>query len=977
MPTRAILFTDVVDSTRMNERLGDARAAEVWAAHDRRARDLLVRCRGREIGRSDGLFLMFDTVSDAAHYALAYHAALFDLPIVARAGLHIGPVTLRDNPPEHVSRGATPIDVDGLAVPYAARIMALARGRQTLISAATREALGDALPAGAIVESHGHYRLKGIEEPVEVFELGVPGTSPLAPPADVDKAYRVVRHGALWRPVREVPHNLPGERDAFVGRVEELRAIAARLDDGARLLEIVGPGGTGKTRLARHYAATWLGDWPGGVYFCDLSEARTLEGIYFAVATALDVRLGAGDPATQLGHAIASRGRCLVILDNFEQVVASAAATAGRWLDRTTEAAFVVTSRERLHLPGEVVFQVEPLPLEFDAVELFATRARAQRDDFVVDDRNRAAVAEIVRLLDGLPLAIELAAARVRVLSPAQLIERMRDRFHLLVGLHGAVARQATLRAAIDWSWDLLAPWEQAAFAQCSVFEGGFTLEAAEAVLDLSGWPLAPAPIDVVQALADKSLLRSWSPAGPRRYDIDEPYFGMYVSIHEYAEAKLAALGPDAERSGQERHGRYFARFGTDEEAEARSLKGGVRRLHALAIEIDNLTTACHRAVRRGDREVAVLTYLAVVEVLNQRGPGGVAVALGDRVLALDGLLARLRAGALLARSRALRTAGRAERARADAAEALALARAANDRLCESRVLGEIGNQDRDAGRHDDARAHLGSGLVIARELGDRHHEGRMLGYLGIVNAEQGRFDEARTLLESSLAILRACGDRKMEGVVASNLATTLHDQGRLAEALDQFDEALAIHREVGSRREEGIAGANMGVLYMRQGRQEDARATLYSALAVAREVGDRRLEGHLLASLADVMREPDRAAEALELAHRAAEIHREIGNVRGEGALQTVFARLLNLQGRRDEAQRALAHGEALLRAIGDSANLLSLLCERTRMSVADGNLDAGRATLEEAQATARAIGTAPDSDVARELAELAAMLR
>ena len=186
-------------------------------------------------------------------------------------------------------------------------------------------------------------------------------------------------------------------------------------------------------------------------------------------------------------------------------------------------------------------------------------RARAQRPDFVLNDANRAAVAEVVRLLDGLPLAIELAAARVRVLSPAQLVARMRDRFAILAGARGMAARQATLRAAIDWSWDLLAPWEQGAFAQCSVFDGGFTLEAAEAVLDLSPWPEAPSAMDVVQALSDKSLLRMWVPAAKSRYDIEEPFFGMYLSIREYAAEKLDAGGAAARRAAEERHGVHFA----------------------------------------------------------------------------------------------------------------------------------------------------------------------------------------------------------------------------------------------------------------------------------------------------------------------------------------------------------------------------------------------------------------------------------
>ena len=189
---------------------------------------------------------------------------------------------------------------------------------------------------------------------------------------------------------------------------------------------------------------------------------------------------------------------------------------SGRWVGACADAVFVVTSRERLRLAGEESFPLEPLAVDSEAVDLFVARARAQRPDFALTAANRDDVGRIVRLLDGLPLAIELAAARVRVLSPAQLVERMRDRFALLAGARGDVARQATLRAAIDWSWDLLVPWEQAALAQCSVFEGGFTLELAEQVIDLAAWPEAPPVMDAVQALVDKSLLRTLG-AGRRR----------------------------------------------------------------------------------------------------------------------------------------------------------------------------------------------------------------------------------------------------------------------------------------------------------------------------------------------------------------------------------------------------------------------------------------------------------------------------
>ena len=547
---RALLLTDVVDSTRIAEIIGDAANTAHWVAHDRAARELLRTWRGREIERTDGLMAVFDSAADAAAFAIDYHRALaaLGLPFKARAGLHFGAIALRESSADDVAVGAKRFEVGGLAIPIAARVMATAQGGQTLLTGDARGALGI---TAMRVQSHGFWRLKGLQDPVELFEIG-DADAPFTPPPDADKAYRVVRQDDLWLPAREVRNNLPAERDAFVGRGPDLRALSKRFDDGARLVTLLGPGGTGKTRLMIRYAYASLGEWSGGVYFCDLSEARSLDGIYFAVARALGVHLGAGDAGVHLGDAIAGRGRCLVAIDNFEQVVEHAAGTVGRWLDAAAHASFVVTSRERLQLPGEDVYPLEPLPLDKDAIDLFAARARSQRPDFTVDDNNRDAVAEVVRLLDGLPLAIELAAARVSVLSPAQLVVRMRDRFQLLAGVGGSAGRQATLRTAIDWSWHLLAPWEQAALSQCSVFDGGFTLLAAEAVLDLSTWENAPPAMDAVQALVDKSLLRRFLPTGaPLRHEVDEPHFGMYLSITNTRRrnSDCKALGRSAQRT--------------------------------------------------------------------------------------------------------------------------------------------------------------------------------------------------------------------------------------------------------------------------------------------------------------------------------------------------------------------------------------------------------------------------------------------
>ena len=419
--THALLVTDVVDSTKLAEALGDARVAELWAAHDRVARDLLSVHGGREIDKTDGFLLLFEEAAQAVGYAVAYHAALKSLDLEARAGLHVGEVVLRENSPADVARGAKPLEVEGIAKPTAARVMSVALGGQTLLSPQARDGLrdsardaaggatgddapgsdspgsaapgddatGNAAPSTAALrtQSHGHWRMKGIAEPIELFEVGGEG-APFTPPPDGAKVYRVVRRGDLWLPVREVKHSLPAERDAFVGRAEDLGELARRIEDGARLVSVLGIGGSGKTRLVTRFGWTWLGDWPGGVWFCDLSEARSANGIAYAVATAMDVPLGK-EPFKQLGHAIAGRGRCLMILDNFEQVARHAQETLGGWLDRADKAQFVVTTREVLGLPGETSLALAPLE-ERDGVALFTARAKQATRDFVADDTARS-----------------------------------------------------------------------------------------------------------------------------------------------------------------------------------------------------------------------------------------------------------------------------------------------------------------------------------------------------------------------------------------------------------------------------------------------------------------------------------------------------------------------------------------------------------------------------------------------------------
>ncbi len=962
----------MIDSTQLVQQLGDDRAAALWAEHDRRSRELRRRFQGLEIDRSDGFFLVFDTAANAAHFAIAYHQELAGLGLAARASLHVGELALRRNAPADVAQGAKPIEAEGLAKPLAARIMALAQEGQTLLSESAARALAGAVLPGCALHRHGYYRLHGIDEPEPIHEL-LPSGSAGQPPADGSKAYRVVRVEGLWQPVREVRHNLSPERDDFIGRSAELRALASRLGGAARLLTVLGTAGTGKTRLVRRYAHAWLGEWPGGVYFCDLSEARTLDGIHFAVALALGVPLGQGDAGAQLGRAIAARGRCLVILDNFEQLLEHAAVTLGQWIDRAAQARFAVTSRERLQLAGEQIFPIEPLLLATEAVELFEARARAQRPEFVVDDGNRDAVTEAVRLLDGLPLAIELAAARVRILSAAQIVQRLNDRFVLLAGAKGAAARQATLITAIDWSWELLEPSEQSALAQCSVFEGGFTLQAAEAVLEVAG--TAPT-IDLIQALVDKSLLRAWLPKDPRRLDIAEPYFGMYLSIHEYAAGKLERVAPAATLKAQQRHGRWFARFGRDEAMETLLREGGIAQRRKLALELDNLVSGCRRAMRQGQAEVAAACHRAASVVLEAQGPFRVGVDLGEQVVRLDGLSARQRALAWQALSVVLRGAGQTAEADAALEQALAAAELAQDRLVQAQVLGKIAVARFRQGRKEDARQLLDLALPMLRELGAKGQLALAMANLGNLQMQQGRMADARCAYEGALALHREVGNRAAEGIALGNLGSLLHELGHGGAARSAYQSALTIHREAGNLLQEAIVLANFALLLNEAGEPAAAAEHGAAALKIHREIGSRRNEGVVLGQVGGLHRARGEFTQARDCFEQALAIHREVGNPPFEGAALAQLGEVLVTIGQAEKGLRAVLEGERLLRSIDSPLQLAWALCVKGQAVLAGGDRAAAQAAVREAETISAALGAQPGSELGRALAALRALL-
>jgi predicted ATPase/Tfp pilus assembly protein PilF len=829
--------------------------------------------------------------------------------------------------------------------------------------------------------------------------------------APLERAESIEPSAGAWR-------TLPVERDSFVGRAMEVEELTSWFAGGSRFVTLAGAGGMGKTRLAIHYAWRNLGDWPGGVWFCDLTESRDLDGIASSVAGSLGIQLGSGDPVVQLGHAIAGRGRCLMVLDNFEQVVDQSAETVGRWLTRAAEARFLVTSREKLGLGDqEKVLALGPLSIE-TGTELLVARMRRLLPGREVTGDEAESAREIVRLVDGMPLAIELAGARMRVMSAAQIVAQMRRRFSLLTG--GGSARHETLAVAIDGSWELLKPWEQSAWAQCAVFEGGFTLEAAEGVIDLRAWPDAPWVVDVVQSLVDKSLLRTWVPAGGTGEGMAEARFGMFVSLQEYAHMKLrenpsltgARSSVPADRAAEQRHGEWYARFGAPHAIQALKEERNPGQGRRVERELDNLITACRRAIGRGDAATATATFSASWAILDSRGPFRVAVDLGRAALRELNFGKAEEARVVKALAQAEWFSGMVEACRAHQEAALALSREIPDRHLEALVLGDIGSMHVHRGQMEEGSIHLESALEIARAVGDRHLEcnalsalsvarrgqgrtnearacaeralevarsagywrleGSALSNLGLILQDQGRTDEARAHYEAALAILREAGVRRLEASVRSNLGGLCLDQGRLADARVHLDAALIINREAGSRFSESIVLTNLGSLCHAQGRAEDARTHLETALGISRELGNRGLEGSILGALGHLHEDRGEAEAARTHYESALAIHRAVNDRRAEGSTLARMASLLRREGSHDAAREAVVMGERLLRQADAPLELGQLLCIRAELEQDSGDAAAAVATLREAEDLADRIRSGPDSQLGRMIAKL-----
>jgi predicted ATPase len=756
------LFTDVEGSTKLLNELGADAYAEALAEHRRVIREAVAAHGGVEVDtQGDAFFVAFPTAPGALAAAAAARDAL---EIRVRMGLHSGTPLLTDE------------GYVGPDVHRAARIAAAGHGRQILVSASTASLVD------AELRDLGPHRLKDLSAPERIYQLG---------------------HDEF--PSLKSLHqtNLPIPATQFLGREKELAELLKHLA-GTRLLTLTGPGGTGKTRLALQGAALAADDYPDGVWWVPLAPLRERALVLPTASRALGARNGA---AEHIGDK-----SMLLLLDNFEQVI-EAATDVGELLEACPRLELLVTSREPLHLDGEQEYPVPPLAHD-ESIDFFLTRAHAARPGFEPDE----SVPEICRRLDNLPLALELAAARVKALSPPQILDRLEQRLPLLTGgARNLPERQRTLRATIEWSYELLSPPEQRLFGRLGVFSGGCTLEAAEAVAD--------ADVDTLQSLVDKSLLRHTR----------ERYW-MLETIREFT----AELVEDEARRC---HADYFLALAEEAYPQLRGDPG--TWLDRLEQDHNNFRAALDWLGAAGDAQASLRLTGALQRFWFQRGHFAEGRRRLESALNADSSPSAARAKALDGSSMLSIYDHDVATGVARAEQALALHEQLGDERGTANSLQLLGQAV--AEQRDFARAHRIFEECVGRfrALGDDHYAMLTQFALGWICAETGDMERSKQLMEQTLREARVAGNKRNNALALAGLSMHARIDGRCDEALAMLQEAYDIYKSVGDRSMVSDLLARRAHVLAAAGRPAAGARSLSKADTVARELAFTRRDVH------------------------------------------------------------------------------------------------------------------------------------
>src|SRR5215203_392621 len=877
--TVTFLFTDIEGSTKLWER-HTATMRISLARHDEILQEAIEGHGGfvfKTVG--DAFCAAFATALDALESALAAQRALLSEhwgeeidALRARMALHTGTADERNG------------DYFGPEVNRVARLLSAGHGGQVLLSLATQELLRDQLPTGAWLRDLGERRLKDLSRPERVFQLAAPDLPPDFPPL---------------RTLESFPNNLPLQHTLLIGREREVEEVCARLrSPEVRLLTLTGPGGAGKTRVGLQAAAELLMEFEDGIFFVALAAIAEPALVASTIARTLGLTESSTQPPEELLKGYLHDRQTLLVLDNFEQVLESVPL-----LDELLSAApnlkILATSRTPLRLYGEQEFPVPPLSLpdpgslppverltQYEAIRLFVDRAKAVRPDFSVTEENASAVVEICARLDGLPLAIELAAARIKLLPPQAMLSRLGNRLKLLTGgARNLPERQKTLRNAIAWSYEMLDEGEETLFARLAVFSGGSTLEGIEAVCDAQG-DLPVDALEGVSSLLDKSLVRQEEVQGA------EPRLMMLETIREFALEKFEESS-DAEAI-KRAHAEYFLALAEEAEPE---LWGSEQEswLERIDPEHDNMRVALAWTIERRNIELGLRLAGALRPFWYARG------YFDEGRRWLEEALAQGREGTpVAARTKALEglswladAQGDLERAEVAAEEGLTLsAEAGIGGSVAASLRGILADVAETRGDYERAERLYEDSLQLYKEAGDRRGIAWILGGLGNLSTHRSDYGRAKELYEEGLALSRELGGAEPYGLFLNSLGYVYLLDGDHDRAMALTEEAVVLLRRQGRRGGLEYALDNLGWAALLRGDHELSETLHEESLVLCRELGDRLIASESLEGLAcsaGIRGEAKRAARLFG----AAEAMREMvgyQQVPREGALREPY---------------------------------------------------------------------------------------
>lgn len=890
-----LMFTDVEGSTAAWERHGSS-FGEALQTHDSIVRTAVSNNRGyivKNVG--DGFMAVFAAAADAVRGAIDIQTQLAAVPLTeawqtvggvrVRIGLHTGEPAYRDD------------DYFGSPVNRASRIADAAHGGMVLCSDTTYAEAGDLLSESIITKDHLAHRLKDLGAPVHLFEIRDPGFE------------------SLWcdRPLRtleSLQHNFPEQVTSLVGRRRERDDLNALLSKNqSRLITLTGPGGTGKTRLALQIAADRLQDYKDGVWLVDLSVLKDPAAVASTIAHALHVEVPpSADARAALLNFLRTK-RVLLILDNFEQV-ADAAPMVSDLLRECSGLTCLVTSREILHLTGERDYPVEPLsappaapsaacptasPIiasaidwtSYESVQLFVERSHSVKPDFVLSDSTGPVVGEICRRLDGIPLAVELAAARVRGISPAQILERLTRRFDILAStLRDVPARQQTLRSTIDWSYDLLTESEQKLFCELAVFTGGFFLDAAENVCQTQG------AFDLVFSLRDKSLLKTADVMGELRYY-------MLETIRDYALQKLLTLG---EVEGlRDRHAEFYLKRAADwSEKLASAGTDADKAAQIFRADLDNMRAGMDWADAKGRPSVTMEYGKALFPYLRRHGM----VEECETRLAVADDAAR-QVGNLHTLARLLNQRGLLHMERADLLPALRFFEESrgisSDQGDQARVLVasiNLGNVHWMLGEFSKARERWEDAQRLTISTNQPRYEAFIRENLGILACQGGRLEEAEKHYSASLEMHRRNGNQ--EGIASTlyNSSEVARTKGEFSRAVDMLEQSHAIYTGLDHQRGIAFASLRLGLAHMDMGNTQAARQRIDEGLHIARVTGNRHGEMYGTTYLAKLAVLAGDLESAKTLFNKAYALGAALSDRKHRADMLRYVAELLSVQG-------------------------------------------------------------------------------